>query len=130
MFFVTLARAQQVHHAARKDNLDIAGRTSQLFYTAASRLMCVTPVALPEKPGKISIVGCAMLYCGGCGLAVWPYSTGHSKTVLYGEYTTGGAFESPTQSTISKYILANALSILTLLNTMCTVTCSNSIFEE
>ena len=98
------ACAQQVRHAARKSNLDVAGRTSQLSYTAASRLICVTRVALPEKPSKVSfvcIVGRAVLYCDGCGLAVWPYITGHSKTVLYGEYSPGGAFESPTQSTIN-----------------------------
>ena len=65
-------------------------------------------VALPEKPGKISlvfIVGRAVLYCDGCGLAVWPYSTDHSKTVLYGTYSTGSAFVLPTQSTIKYYIL-------------------------
>ena len=98
------ACAQQVRHVARKSNLDVAGRTSQLSYTAASCLICVTRVALPEKPGKVSfvcIVGRAVLYCDGCGLAVRPYITGHSKTVLYGEYSPGGAFESPTQSTIS-----------------------------
>ena len=97
------ACTQQVRHAARKGNLEVAGRTSQLSYTAACRLICVTCVALPEKPGKVSfvcIVGRAVLYCDECGLAVWPYITGHSKTVLYGEYSTGGAFESPTQSTI------------------------------
>ena len=69
--------------------------------------MCVTRVALPEKPGKVSfvcIVGRAVLYCDGCGLAVWPYITGHSKTELYGEYSTGGAFESPTQSTCNSVV--------------------------
>ena len=94
------ACAQQVRHAARKAKLDIAGHTSQLFYMAASRLMCVSRVALPEKPRKVSFVCRAVLHCNGCGLAVWSYITGHLKTVLYGEYSTGCAFESPTQSTI------------------------------
>ena len=35
------------------------------------------------------------------------YSTVHSKIVLYVEYSTGGAFDSPTQNTISK---SNVLS--------------------
>ena len=71
---------------------------------AASCLVCITRIALPEKPGKVSfvcIVGRAVLFCDGCGLAVWPYITGRSKTMLYGEYSTGGAFELPTQSTIN-----------------------------
>ena len=93
----------EIANTARGGACSRAGHTSELFYTTASRLMCVTRVALPEKPGKVSfvcVVGPAVLYCDGCGLAVWPYITGHSKTMLYGEYSTDGAFESLTQSTI------------------------------
>ena len=80
MLFITLALSK---YAMQQENvtLDVAGPTSQLSYTAASRLICVTRVALPENPGKVSfvcIVGRAVLYCDGCGLAVWPYITGHS----------------------------------------------------
>ena len=106
MLFITLGLSKYAMQQ-EKVTSDVAGRTSQLSYTAASRLICVTRVALPEKPGKVSFVCIfcrAVLYCDGCGLAVWPYITGHSKTVLYGEYSTGGAFESPTQSTIIIHI--------------------------
>ena len=54
------------------------------------------------------VVGHAALYCDGCGLAVWPYITGHSKT---GEYSTGGAFECPTQSTINTHIRACVIGV-------------------
>ena len=74
---------QQAGQAATKGNLDVAGRTSQLFYTAASRLMCVTRVALSKKPGKTSIIGLAVLYFDGRGLAVGRTTPGRSKTVLY-----------------------------------------------
>ena len=66
---------QQAGHAATKGNLDVAGRTSQLFYTAASRLMCVTRVALPKKPGKTSFV---LYYWPCCAVFRWAWPCGWS----------------------------------------------------
>ena len=65
---------------------------------------------LYKKVSFVCVVGRAVLYCDRCGLAVWPYITGRSKAVLYGEYSTGGAFESPAQSTIL-YALSAVLNL-------------------